>query len=150
MKRWFSSGLLCAALLLPGLGARAQVLTPDERDPYYRDRDPYYRGRPTSLIDQVMFDLDRAITNSNLKGDDQKNFRKAQDDLRKFQDKWARGKFDEDELNGAIGRMESLVNAKHMSGRDRDVLSDDLRALRDFRATRGRSVSGAYPYDYRR
>lgn len=175
MRRFFHNILLTFGLCLFGLGANAQIWDrgsyPDDpysrnrgiyrdddgysrrRGPYgpYRDNRPYQNGRygrnAGSIIDQVQYDIQRAAANSRVDGHERKHFDNAIDNLRKFQDRWTQGKFDQGRLDKAIDNLQHLVDADQVRGRDRSVLAQDLDALRDFRANRGRYSNGRYGYE---
>jgi hypothetical protein len=111
------------------------------RDRYRNDRFGY--GRNTaSLIGQVMSDIDRAASNARLDGHEARHFNEAVQKLQEFQSRWDRGKFDTGRLDKAIDNMQHLVNADRVHPRDRDILSRDLSALREFRSSGGQY--GAY------
>lgn len=99
-------------------------------------------GRPVNFVDRVLTDLNRVQTDYKLREHSRKDVNSARDKLRTFEDRWVQGKFDDDKLKDAINDIEHLTTAKEIRGRDRDMLTADLRDLRDFRATRGRSVTG--------
>ena len=157
MQRFSRSLLLSSAILLLGFTANAQ-----RSDPYYRD-DPYYRGRGVyldddyryrnngpyaygrntgSLINQVMSDISRAASYARVDGHERRHFDDAIQKLREFQDRWAQGKFDQHKLDKAIEDLQHLANAAQLRPRDRDMLANDLVALRDFRANRGQYSNG--------
>jgi hypothetical protein len=74
------------------------------------------------------------------------HFRRAQEDLARFQERWSQGRFDRGRLDRAIEHMQHLVNSRQMRGRERSLLASDLDALRNFRASQGRGYNGYYGY----
>jgi hypothetical protein len=54
--------------------------------------------------------------------------------LGELQGKLERGFFDEHELNDVVDSIRKSANDERLSRRDRDVLSDDLARLEDYRA----------------
>ena len=169
MKRLVCSALLYGACLATLPGVYAQVY---RDDPYYRSdpnnrSDPYYRnngdydrygnrgysnnryGRSTgnygSVVDQVLFDLNRVSANSNTDNHERDHFYKAQQALAEFQDRWSQGRFDDGKLDKAVNSLKHLVDSRQISGRNRSLLANDLSALRQFRASRGQF--GAYGRD---
>jgi hypothetical protein len=155
MKRLSSMILFGCGVLTLGLAANAQTW---DRDPYYRQRsDPYYRNRegytddrysqqreygygrnPQFLIDRVMADLNRAADRARLDDHERNHFNEVAGNLREFEDRWARGKFDTGKLDRAIDGLKHLAEADRVRGRDRDMLARDIDDLRQFRASRGR------------
>lgn len=166
MKILSRSAMLSAGLLLAGVAANAQVWGggPYRNDPYYRGgNDPYYRngggyrndgyyggrGNPGGdVIGRVLSDLNRA--NSASYGD-RKHFERAQQRLYEFQDRWRQGRFDNGKLDKAIEDIQHLVNSNQLRGRDRQILADDLYALRSFRSSGGSygNYGGRGPYGNR-
>jgi hypothetical protein len=169
---FLSAGVLFAGLASAQTFDGPYFHDPQRDDPYYRNGrvyrdDPYYRngrvyddddydrprdryrndrfgyGRNTaSLIGQVMSDIDRAASNARLDGHEARHFNEAVQKLQEFQSRWDRGKFDTGRLDKAIDNMQHLVNADRVHPRDRDILSRDLSALREFRSSGGQY--GAY------
>jgi hypothetical protein len=43
------------------------------------------------------------------------------------------GRYDERQLDEVMGALRAVVQENRLQGRDRDVLSDDLNRLREFR-----------------
>ena len=54
-----------------------------------------------------------------------------------FDRELARGNFDKDKLDQAIDDVKNVVENNTLSPRDRDVLAEDLRDLRELRRARG-------------
>lgn len=163
MKRFSYTSFLSAAVVFAGL-ANAQTFRgsyfhdPQRDDPYYRnggynnddyDDDDYrpgdrYRndrhryGRNSGLlVRRVMSDIDMAASRARLDGHEAKHFNEAMQRLQEFQSRWVRGNFDTGRLDKAIENIQHLVNADRVHPRDRDMLSQDLSALREFRSSRG-------------
>jgi hypothetical protein len=112
--------------------------------------DPYYSGQsgPANrgdLIDRVLSDLDRS-EGFNRDGRNRKEYERARQDLLRFRENLARGKFDRGRLDSAIKNVERLANSRWMSQREREMLSRDTYALRDFRSNRGYEREGRYRY----
>ncbi len=154
MKRFISFALLSLGVLLAGAsGVRAQVYGsgPYQNDPNYRNnRDHDHHGNSGnanngygrygnsgSIVDRVLSDLDRAAANSSTDGHERGHFATAQRSLLDFQSRWAQGQFDTGRLDRAVNSLKDLVNSNQVDPRDRSVLSSDLAALRQFRASRG-------------
>jgi hypothetical protein len=95
----------------------------------------YYGGRG-DIVDRVLADLDRAQRYS-YSGRGSRELDQARRDLLRFRDNASRGRFDRGRLDNAIGHLDRVVRSGWVGGREREVLAQDLYALRDFRA-RGR------------
>lgn len=129
MRTFLTRGLIGAGLVCFGLGAKAQP-----RYDYGWGREP---------LDRVRADLDRSARDVGyLSRSEAHRIGHANEEIREFQEKWNRGRFDRGELNDVIGSLQHVVNSNRLRPRDRDMLIDDLAQLRDIRAR-----SGAY---YRR
>jgi hypothetical protein len=132
--------LLCGSgFLVLSLCAQAQS---SRQDPYYPqryDEDRYSRqrgyGNRDSLINRVLSDLDAAAYNGRLDDHERKHFEKATQKLQEFEERWARGRFDNGKLDEAIENLDHLAHADRVSGRDRYRLSRDLQDLRQFRSS---------------
>ncbi len=127
-------------------GAASAQYGPYRGNPYgqeypYDRGGPYYSGRPgaarADLIDRVLSDLDRAQSFAYARRGEAKDFDRARRDLLRFRENWQRGRFDRDRLDGAIERIHHLVDSRWLAPRERETLSRDLYALRDFRSNRG-------------
>ena len=121
--------------LPPGQGATAQSAYAQGRPPgdYDRDRanERFYRGR---LFERVRIDLDRVGDKAIPFTGDRARVTRAKESLNDLQSKFDAGRFDERELSDVIDSVQWVVSENRvMSGRDRDVLSDDLARLREFR-----------------
>jgi hypothetical protein len=90
-----------------------------------------------SLVANVQKDLRRAEHFTPPNGKEKERYFNAQHHLSEFDQELARGKFDKDKLDEAIDDVKNVVENNTLSPRDRDVLSGDLRDLRELRRTRG-------------
>jgi hypothetical protein len=132
-------GLTALAAAVFCVGATAQVY----HDGYGRPSDGYSRGGPdyrgrgdrSDPVTRALSDL-RGTRSYSGRWDNnaRKNIEKAEGDLIRFQDKWYRGHWDNGRLDSAIEHIQHVVNDGRISPRDRDILSRDMWALRDFRA----------------
>ncbi len=102
---------------------------------YSQDR----QGNARSLVSRVQNDLRRAERFTSPNGKEKERYYNAQRHLSQFDRALARGKFDKDKLDEAIDDVKNVVENNTLSPRDRDVLTGDLRDLRELRRTRGAS-----------
>ena len=96
-------------------------------------------GNARSLVARVQNDLRRAERFTRPTGKERERYFNAQHHLSQFDRQLARGRFDKDKLDEAIDDVKNVVENNTLSPRDRDVLSGDLRDLRELRRTRGAS-----------
>jgi hypothetical protein len=116
-------------------------------DRSWGDRD-YRQDR--ALFDRVRADLDRASNYPYASRGDRRRFDEARRELFDFESRFDRGRYDKHELDEAIDRLQRVVNSNSLDPRDRGVLADDLRRMRDFREFRNRRGDRDYEYGYRR
>ena len=145
-----------AAALVLAASAFGQWRGDDDR---YRYRDEYYgngaygnydtrggynRGG-VGVVDRVISNLDSAGYYGQS-GSDRRNLEHARNDLYRFRENWYRGKFDKGRLDSAIDHIHHVVNSRWTNPRERDGLTRDMYALREFRASGGYPGRGPYPY----
>lgn len=95
--------------------------------------------RARDLVSRVQNDLRRAEHFTPPNGKERERYFNAQHHLSQFDRALARGRFDKDKLDEAIDDVKNVVENNTLSPRDRDMLSADLRDLRELRRTRGAS-----------
>jgi hypothetical protein len=107
-----------------------------DQDSFYRDRDDRFRAPDfrQRFFQQIRQDLNHVQSVTFPLGADQYRISRTLQELDQLQDKLARGRYDERELNDVIDAMQRVVRDNRLSRRDRDILADDLNRLRDFRA----------------
>jgi|HubBroStandDraft_6_1064221.scaffolds.fasta_scaffold89061_3 hypothetical protein len=129
----------CIASALSAVSAFAQYDRP------YGDRD--YARQDRGLFDKARMDLDHASTYPYASRADRKRFDEARGKLFDFESRFDQGRYDKHELDGAIDRLQHVVESNSLDPRDRGSLSDDLRRMRDYREFRNHH--GDYGYGYR-
>jgi hypothetical protein len=89
------------------------------------------------VVGRTQVDLDRAA--SFLRGNkkEQDRLRNAQKHLSEVDRHMAKGKFDKDTLDSAIGDIQSVLDHNVLQSQDRDVLMRDVTELRGIRSERG-------------
>ena len=105
-------------------------------DAYHHDRDERFRGEDMRrrLFERIREDLDHVQSGAFPFGADQYRLARTKQELDELQSKLAAGRYDERELDEVIAAMDRVVRDNRLSNRDRDVLTDDLGRLREFRA----------------
>ncbi len=111
-----------------------------EPDAYYREREQWFRGRDwqRNFFDRVRGDIDYVQSVTFPRGGDEFRLERVKQELNELQSKLAAGRYDERELDDVIGAMQKVLMDNRLARRDRDVLSDDLNRMRDFRARHDR------------
>jgi hypothetical protein len=64
---------------------------------------------------------------------DQSRLARTTFELNELQDKLSQGRFDEHELSDVMSDLSSVLQNNRLSARDRDVLTDDLSRMREYR-----------------
>jgi hypothetical protein len=111
----------CAALLLFGTAVFAQEPARDEG---------FWRGH---LFQRVREDLDRIQQNTPKISADEYRLVTTKHDLDELQGKMEARRYDEPALDRTIAAVEKVTNDNNLTPRDREMLREDLRRLRDFR-----------------
>jgi hypothetical protein len=139
MSRTFSC--FCFASLMLAAPAFGQYDRP------YGDRD--YARQDRGLFDRARMDLDRASAYPYASHADRKRFDEARGKLFDFESRFDQGRYDKHELDGAIDRIQHVVNSNSLDPRDRGALADDLRRMRDYREFRSHHGERQFDYGYR-
>ena len=107
-----------------------------DHDSFYRDRDAWLRGPDwrQRFFERIRQDLDHVQRVTFPFGADQYRIQQTKQQLDELQNKLARRYYDERELDDVIVAMRRVLQDNRLSRMDRDLLSDDLDRLRDFRA----------------
>ena len=133
MFRGTLMSLACAGLLFFSLGG-SQASAQDEHEKWYQERDTYYHGEGWHgrFFERVKMDLDhvQAVAFSGADEDRIVETKQAMDELQR---KHAEGRYDQPELDQAIGSLRTVIADNRLSKRDRDMLTDDLNRMRDYR-----------------
>ena len=124
-----------SGLLLLGLTAYSQDRDRDrdrDEDRYHRVQrgEDWWRGR---MFERVRQDLDHVQSVTFPFSPDQYRLNRVKQELNELQAKLAENRYDQPELDDVISAMQRVVSDNHLSGRDRDLLNDDLSRLRAFR-----------------
>ena len=125
MNRTFRAGFLM--LMCVGLSAVAQD--------WYHDRDTRFHGEDwrSHVFGEVKADLDHIGSPVWVSGKERTRLETTRKELDELQAKLASGLYDEHMLNDVIDSLVKSADDKRLGPRDRDVLSDDLNRLRDYR-----------------
>ena len=134
MKTIFWKSLAGGGLLALALTASAQDRDRDF-DTYHGDREGYFRDEHwrSNLFERVRLDVDHVRSVTWPGGGDQYRLGHTVEELNELQGKLARGVFDRHELNDVINALSRVVHDNRMAPRDRDILSDDLARLQEYR-----------------
>ncbi len=118
-----------------GLIALACLATSAIGQDWYHQRDERFRGEQWRgrVFEHVRSDLDHIGSAAWASGKERTRLDRTKQELVELQAKLEHGRYDEHELNDVIDSLVKSSNDERLSRRDRDVLSDDLNRLRDYR-----------------
>jgi len=133
MKHIFLRSFAGAALLFSGLSTT--VAQDRDRDDYYSQRDAFFHQEHwrARLFQRVRDDLDRVQSTTFPASRDELRIVRTKEELGELQEKLADHRYDEAQLNDVIAGLQRVIDSNKLSGRDRDMLSDDLSRMRDYR-----------------
>jgi hypothetical protein len=103
---------------------------------------PAHAQRPhdeaRELVAHVQGDLRRVSHFASPTPKERERYDNARRHLSEFDRRLRQGDFDKDKLDTAIDDVKNVAENNNLQPRDRDLLNDDLRDLRQMRANRGR------------
>lgn len=104
------------------------------QDHWYQERDTFYHGEGWRMhvFDRVRDDLTH-VQATDLRGSDEYRIARTKEVLNDLQGKMAAHQYDQPQLDEVIGNLQRVVADNRLTPRDRDMLTDDLNRLRDFR-----------------
>ena len=134
MRHSLLQSIAAAGVLFFGLSYGQAVAQYQDDDAWHHDRDSYYHGQEwrVHLFDRVRTDLDH-VQMGAFAGDDVNRIAHTKLQLTELQGKLAGGGFNQPELDDVIASMNRVIADNRLSARDRDMLTDDLSRLRDYR-----------------
>jgi hypothetical protein len=136
MNNALIKGTVVSGLLLFGTSAFAQDRDREERERneqryHQQNRDQnWWRGH---LFQRVREDLEHVQAVTFPFSPDEYRLSTTKQELNELQGKLDAGRYDQPELDRTIGGLERVLNNNRLSPRDRDMLSDDLMRMREFR-----------------
>jgi hypothetical protein len=107
----------------------------DRDDPaWYQNRENFYKGADWKMrmFDRVREDVARVQQNAFAAGDEYR-LSKTVDELNDLQSKLTASNYDEPELDRVIAALGRVVADNRLTPKDREILTDDLTRLRDYR-----------------
>lgn len=119
-----------AGLVILSFSAVAQ--NPD----WYEHRQERWRGEEwrARLFSEVKEDLDHVQSKTFPIGRDEYRIVRTKQELDELQNDLTAHRYSEAKLDQVIGTLQRVTADNRMSGRDRDILSEDLQHLREYRA----------------
>jgi hypothetical protein len=98
------------------------------------DSDNRGDNRRAMSFERIGEDLDRATSGASPYRGDRQRLDRTKYQLNDLQAKMSQGVYDERELNEVTDSLQRVVESDRLAPRDRDILTEDLMRLDDFRA----------------
>ncbi|HWE53307.1 MAG TPA: hypothetical protein VG273_26175 [Bryobacteraceae bacterium] len=130
------AGLGCSVASLPAMAQDRDQDRDQARDQgWNHERDTFYQGQgwKMRLFDRVREDLDHVQASSFAGGADEHRLDRTKEELTALQGKLASHQYDQPQLDEVIASLNRVLADNRLSARDRDILTDDLNRMRDYR-----------------
>ena len=85
------------------------------------------------MFERVRDDVDHVQSTTFPASRDEFRLVRVKEELGDLQNKLASGQYDERELDEVVHSLRRVVDSNRLSGRDRDMLNEDLGHLREYR-----------------
>jgi hypothetical protein len=137
MKLVSFRSLTVSSLMLFAVVASGQER--DRDDDRRRNEDRYHQQERNDswwaghLFQRVREDIDHVQAVTFPFSADQYRLTTVKRELNELQDKYAATRYDQPQLDDVIAALQRVMSDNHLAGRDRDMLSEDLNRLREFR-----------------
>ena len=108
----------------------------EDGDRFYRDRTEAFRGDAwrARVFQRIREDLEHVRSVTFPIGGDQHRIERATRQLDQLQTLLADGRYDSRQLDDVVRSLRTVLADNRLLPRDRDILSEDLDRLRDFRS----------------
>jgi len=135
MTNVFRKGLVLGSILAFGLTVGAVAQDDDHDKGWYQSREGYYHGEHwrARFFERVRDDVDRVQSTTFPVSKDEYRLARTKEELGELQEKLAAGQYDQGELDEVINSLQKVVDSNKLSHRDRDMLSEDLDHMREYR-----------------
>jgi hypothetical protein len=136
MKQNLWSPIACTRLLLFSLSTIQAAPQYHDDDAWHQFREQYFFGDNwrTRMFNRIHMDLDHVQEIAFGRGDEDRIVM-TREKVSELQDRMAAGRYDQAEPDEVIASLEKVVADNSLASRDRDMLSDDLSRVRDYRAS---------------
>ena len=127
---------LSAGACLLVFGASVGMAQDRDRDSsWYQSRNSFFHEQhwKAHLFQRVREDLDRVQSSTFPGGGDEYRIVRTKQELGDLQAKLAENRYDQPQLDDVIAGMQRVIDSNKLAPRDRDMLSDDLSRMRDYR-----------------
>jgi len=120
-------GFLTTAVVMAALAFSAAA------QDWYHDREERFRGEEwrAHLFAHVRTDLDH-VWSGRASDRERARLQRTEEELGKMQGDLDRGRWDNGMLNDVIDSIQKSADDQRLPPRDRDVMADDLRRLKEF------------------
>jgi hypothetical protein len=120
------------------VGSRQPEVHDRDQGDWHRGRDEWARGDNwrERIFERVREDVTQIQRVTWPGGSDQYRLERTKQQLNELQGQMVRGHFDDRQLDDVIRALDRVVDDNRMAPRDREILRDDIRKLRDLREHR--------------
>ena len=127
--------LVTSATLVGLLFGVTVGMAQDRDDRWYQERESFFHGQHwrSHMFQRVREDLDRVQSKTFPVSRDEFRITRTKQELSELQDKLAAGRYDQPQLDDVISAMQRVVDSNKLQPHDRDILSDDLNRMKDYR-----------------
>jgi hypothetical protein len=133
MRHNLLKSIAAAGTLFFGLSYSPAMAQDRDDQSWYQNRDSFYHGEwRMRMFDRVRDDLDH-VQASAFSGSDQYRISRTKDQLSSLQSELTAGRYDQPQLDDVIASLNRVIADNHLSARERDILTDDLNRMRDYR-----------------
>jgi hypothetical protein len=109
---------------------------------HYREREDVFHGDwHARFFERVRQDIDHVQSVTFSVRTDEFRLARTKQELNDLQGSWSLGKYDRRALDDVINALQRVVADNRLRPRDRDMLTDDLNRLREFRDLEGGASS---------
>ena len=132
MRHIFLRSAVGAALLFSGLTA---ISAQDRDDNYYSRRNAFFHEEhwQARLFQRVRDDLNEIQATTFPASRDELRIVRTKEELGQLQEKLADHRYDAGQLDDVIAGVQRVIDSNKLSGRDREMLSDDVSRMREYR-----------------
>ena len=136
---WGGNGYPAPQNHFPDQGERRYEREGDrDQDFYHQDREDWFRRENwrDRFFERVREDIDHVQSVTFPFSNDQYRLARTKEELNELQGGMASGRYNERDLDDVIAALARVVQDNRLGYRDREILTDDLNRLREFRARR--------------
>jgi hypothetical protein len=135
MKTTLRNKITCGALLVFAFTAGQAIAQYQDDDAWHRTREEFYAGNDWRMHMFVRIKTDLSHVQDVAFGRrDEDRIVDTEQKVSDLQSRMVSGAYDQPELDAVIDSLDKVVADNRLGPRDREMLTDDLSRVRDYRA----------------